>query len=176
MCEARWMAFRGNGDKSRNLLIQCVCLSLSILTGCGKRPPLGLPTSEWTTSEPISGYQWYIDGKPEGERRAIEKTSRLLLTAATTGEGGFITWALQVAPGKNNIIGSGRIRVDPTNPPKLNWPPSGSLPIDGRKCIFRIEQEGSRSEIRELFVYSMPSAKTEQAGAADSGSADASPK
>ena len=156
--------------------LMCVCLLLSILTGCGKSPPLGLPTSDWTTSEPISGYQWYLDGKPEGERRAIEKTSRLLLVAATIDEGRFITWALQVAPGESNVIGSGRIKIDPTNLPKLSWPPSGRLPIDNRKCIFRIEQEGSRSEIRELFVYSMPSAKTEQAGAADSGSADASPK
>ena len=156
--------------------LMCVCLLLSILTGCGKRPRLDLPTSDWTTSEPISGYQWYIDGKPDGERRAIEKTSRLLLVAATIDEGRFITWALQVAPGESNIIGSGRIRVDPTNPPKLSWPPSGRLPIDNRTCIFRIEQGGSRPEIRELFVDSMPSAQTEQAGAADSGSAAASPK
>jgi predicted small lipoprotein YifL len=178
VCEARGMAFgciRRPGEMITRQLM-CVCLLLSILTGCGKRPPLGLPTSDWTTSEPISGYQWYIDGKPEGERRAIEKTSRLLLTGATIDGGGFITWALQVAPGESNTIGSGRIRVDPTNPPKLSWPPSGSLPIDNRTCIFRIEQEGSRPEIRELFVYSMPSAKTEQAGTADSGSADASPK
>jgi predicted small lipoprotein YifL len=129
---------------------------LSILTGCGKRPPLGLPTSDWTTSEPISGYQWYLNGKPEGERRAIEKTSRLLLTAATPGEGGCLTWTLQVAPGESNVIASGRIEVDPTNRPKLNWPPSGRLPIDKRTCIFRMEQQGSRPEFRELFVDSMP--------------------
>lgn len=151
--------------------LMCVCLLLCISTGCGKRPPLALPTSDWTTSEPISGYQWYTDGKPDGERKAIEKTSRLLLVAATIDEGRFITWTLQVAPGESNIIGSGRIRVDPKNLPKLSWPPSGSLRIDKRQCIFRIEQGGSRSEIRELFVDSMPSAKTEQAGAADSSSA-----
>ena len=50
----------------RHVLCVCVCLLLAILTGCGK-PRLGLPASQWTTSKPILGYQWYIDGKPVGK-------------------------------------------------------------------------------------------------------------
>lgn len=148
----------------------CVCLLLSIFTGCGKQPPLGLPTSDWKVSKPITGYQWYIDGKASEEHGDIDKSRRIILTGVTTDRHDFINWTLQVAPGKNNIVATGRITIDPKNLPKLDWPPSGSLAIDNSKSILRIEQygsDGSISNVRELFIYSEPLLNTEQVNSSD---------
>jgi hypothetical protein len=146
--------------------VLCICLLLLIFTGCDKKPSFGLPASHWNTSKPITGYQWYIDGKPSTDRGDIDKSKKLILIASTSSERKIINWTLQVASGKSNVITRGRITIDPKNLPLLDWPPGGNLTIDNRKCIFRIEQQGRDgviSSIRELFVYTGSSSNTEQA-------------
>jgi len=107
--------------------VLCVCFLLPIFAGCGKQPSFSLPTSDWKVSKSITRYQWYVDGKPSADRGDVDRSKRLLLVGATGSRHDFITWVLQVAPGKSNVIASGRITTDPENLPKLDWPPSGDL-------------------------------------------------
>ena len=135
------------------------------LSGCEKQPPIGLPASYWSMSKPITGYQWYINGEPSNEQGDIDKSTELWLLGSIGNKRDYINWTLQVSPGKNNVVASGRISIDPKNPPKLDWPASGTLTIGVQECIFRIEQHersGSTSNVRELFVYTGYSSNTEQ--------------
>jgi hypothetical protein len=149
-----------------------VCLLL-VFSGCDKQPPLGLPASYWNMSKPITGYQWYINGEPGNEHGEINKSTKLLLHGSTSNKHDYITWTLQVAPGKDNVIARGRITIDPKNLPKLDWPASGNLTIGDQKCILRIEQHernGSISNVRELFVYTGSSSNTEQGASSHAAS------
>ncbi len=138
------------------LFLPCLLL-LCLFSSCHKRTSPGelavtVTNGMWTTSKPVTSYDWFIDGKKVGGGNQAEASDHVFLTLTRHADG--IGYVLQFGTASGH--GSDTIHYDTSIEPAITMPTNGSLSIEGPTSIFRFQErtpDGHVSKTQELFIY-----------------------
>jgi len=139
----------------KKLLLPCL-LMLCLFTGCRKSTSSAgnaatVTNGMWTTSRPVTSYDWFIDGQKVGGGSQAEASDHVFLTLTRHADG--LGYVLQFGTASGH--GSDTIHYDTSIEPTITMPTNGSLPIAGPTSLFRFEErtrDGRVSKTRELLI------------------------